>query len=231
MSQYFSVPWMPKHGDAVFWVSVFGCFGFWLAAYVLIIRRGALDRSYGMPIGALCGNIAWEFMFACIFLADYLLIRLGNFAWLVLDMVILYTVLKHGKEDFNQAFYRKWIYAILGIGTAVAVYLGVAFVKVYNDTQGFFTGWIQAFLMSILYISMLVRRDSVKGQSLYIALFMLLGNVPAYFWVEHFPDKTGTLDSRMNFAITVATCFFNVVYIVMIYRKCRLQGINPWTRF
>jgi hypothetical protein len=231
MWSYFSVPWMPKHGDAVFWVSVIGCFGFWLAAYVLIIRRGFLDRSYGMPIGALCGNIAWEFMFSCLFLADYLAIRLGNFAWLLLDIVILYTVLKYGREDFTKSFYRRWLLAILGLGIAAAVYLGVSFVKVYQDTQGFFTGWIQAFLMSILFISMLVRRDSLKGQSIYIALCMFLGNVPAYFWVEHFPDKTGALDSRMNLAITLCTCFFNLIYIAMIYRRCRQAGINPWKRF
>ncbi|MBI4664105.1 MAG: hypothetical protein HY735_35360 [Verrucomicrobia bacterium] len=225
-----SLPFMPHHAKPIFWVSVFACFGFWLAVYVIIIQRGIKDKSYGMPIGALCGNIAWEFMFSCIFLADYLAIRIGNFLWLLLDMGILWTVVKHGKADFSAPFMKKWLYPIILIGVFMAAFLGIPFVKVYKDTQGFLTGWIQAFLMSILFISMLVRRDDVRGQSLYIALFMFLGNVPAYYWVKYFPDPIGGLDSRMNFAITVATCILNLIYIALIYQKCRRQSINPWTR-
>jgi hypothetical protein len=36
----------------------------WAVAYVLIIRRGFLDKTYGVPMVALAGNIVWEFLFA-----------------------------------------------------------------------------------------------------------------------------------------------------------------------
>ncbi len=39
---------------------------FWTATYILIIRRSILDRTYGMPLAALCANISWEFIFSFI---------------------------------------------------------------------------------------------------------------------------------------------------------------------
>ena len=37
---------------------------FWSLAYFLIIRQGFKDRTYGMPLAALCANISWEAIFA-----------------------------------------------------------------------------------------------------------------------------------------------------------------------
>ena len=62
-----SRPWFPTPLTVPFALSVAGCFVFWLAAYVLIIRRGLKDRTFGMPIAALCGNIAWEVLFSHVF--------------------------------------------------------------------------------------------------------------------------------------------------------------------
>src|SRR5690606_39450863 len=36
---------------------------FWLLAYLFIIYRGFKDLTYGMPIVAFVGNIAWEFIY------------------------------------------------------------------------------------------------------------------------------------------------------------------------
>nr|WP_222707310.1 hypothetical protein [Pontibacter qinzhouensis] len=36
---------------------------FWTLAYLLLLRRGYIDKSYGMPMVALCANISWEFIF------------------------------------------------------------------------------------------------------------------------------------------------------------------------
>jgi hypothetical protein len=37
---------------------------FWTLVYLLIIRLGFRDKTYGMPITALCANISWEFIFS-----------------------------------------------------------------------------------------------------------------------------------------------------------------------
>jgi hypothetical protein len=40
---------------------------FWTITYLLIIRRGFLDHTYGMPLIALCANLTWEFIFSFVF--------------------------------------------------------------------------------------------------------------------------------------------------------------------
>jgi len=36
---------------------------FWTLTYLIIIRRGFIDKSYGMPLAALSANISWEAIF------------------------------------------------------------------------------------------------------------------------------------------------------------------------
>jgi len=42
----------------------------WTVTYLLIIRRGFLDHTYGMPLVALCANLSWEFIFSFVFPTD-----------------------------------------------------------------------------------------------------------------------------------------------------------------
>jgi hypothetical protein len=39
---------------------------FWILAYVCIISKGFKDKTYGMPLIALCANNSWEFIFSFI---------------------------------------------------------------------------------------------------------------------------------------------------------------------
>ena len=47
-----------------------GCGMLWTLAYLLIIRQGFLDRTYGMPLAALCVNLSWELVFAFVYPHD-----------------------------------------------------------------------------------------------------------------------------------------------------------------
>ncbi len=210
------------------WLIVLGCFFFWLVAYVLIIVKGFRERTYCMPIAAFCGNVIWEFLFAFVHPSDFLLIRLGNCLWLAFDAVILVTIIKYGRGDFKDSpFMQKWLFVMMAIGTAIAAYVAVSFIEVYNDRLGYSSGWIQAFVMSFLFIAMLLRRDSVRGQSVYIALAIVLGNTFAWLWVAHFPD-TPKLDPGLNLTYWIATVSVNIAYAVLIYQKYKSSGLNPW---
>lgn len=35
---------------------------FWIFTYILIIYKGWQDKTYGMPMAAICANISWEFI-------------------------------------------------------------------------------------------------------------------------------------------------------------------------
>jgi len=212
----------------MFWISVLGCFLFWLAAYTLIIKRGFQDKTFGMPIAALCANIAWETLFSNIYIPDYLLVRIGNSLWVIFDLLILITALKYGPGDFSQPLIKRFLRPLIFLGVFLTIFLCIPFVNVYQDTQGYLLGWIAAFMMSILFIAMLIRRDSIQGQSFYIGLAMLLGNFSAYLWVKYYPRQV--LDPMVNLTFMLATGLFNVIYLILIYEKCKSQNINPLTR-
>ena len=178
------------------------------------------------------GNIVWEALFSQYFVPYYGLIHWGNTAWVAFDIGIFLTVWKYGPDDFSDPFVKRHLRKIIPLGMVLAAMIMIPFTKFYHDEFGTFLGWAAAFMMSILFIAMLLRRNHYKGQSIYIALSMFLGNIAAYFWVEYFPEHEPPMqmDHNTNLAFVLATGVFNVAYIVMLYQKFREKGVNPWKR-
>lgn len=228
---------------------------FWLIAYILIIYRGFKDKSYGMPIVALCGNLAWEIIFglglengcaASWSSCPHALIQGRNFIWLLFDFVILYTVLKYGRRYFHHPLVRKYFNWIV-IGGIVAAFLllyaiiqefwiqniwGVvvdgqvpAFLPLKIQGGSYYTGFGLNMMMSVLFVVMLLRRDSLEGQSFYIAANKWLGTVAAYGFM--LADGIQTPVVNVLYAIVF---LFDVGYMALVYRKAREAGINPWRR-
>lgn len=50
--------------EKMFDTLMLGSGAFWTLTYVLMIRRGFVDRTYGMPLVALGANVSWEFIFS-----------------------------------------------------------------------------------------------------------------------------------------------------------------------
>src|SRR5689334_13192718 len=111
-------PLMPSDASPMFWISVLGCFVFWLIAYGLIIKRSFQDKTFGMPIAALCGNIAWEILFSNVYHPDYFLVRIGNSLWVLFDLVILAAALKYGPDDFTAPHLKRYVRPLIFIGIA-----------------------------------------------------------------------------------------------------------------
>ncbi|HZD35671.1 MAG TPA: hypothetical protein VE130_10735 [Nitrososphaeraceae archaeon] len=62
---------------------------FWVLTYVFIVSKGFKDKTYGMPVIALCINFSWEFIFSFILphSAPQLFI---NYLWFGLDTIIVF---------------------------------------------------------------------------------------------------------------------------------------------
>ena len=84
--------------------------------------------------------------------------------------------------------------------------------------------------MSVLYITMLHRRNSPRGQSIYIATFKMIGTLLASLAFYAYPPAEMFETSPLFPFLYASTLVFDAVYLVMVYRKCREQGINPWKR-
>ncbi|MCI0577806.1 MAG: hypothetical protein L0331_16590, partial [Chloroflexi bacterium] len=94
------------------------------------------------------------------------------------------------------------------------------------DQGGPLTAFGLTLLAGVLFITMLRQRDSLEGQSFYIALFMLLGNFFAYLFLFLLGEIIGVIT-----VLYVGTLLLNFIYVAMVYRKCRALGINPWLNF
>lgn len=201
---------------------------FWVATYALIIKRGFQEKTFGMPIIALCANISWEFIFAFLWQhpSPY---RYTNMVWFAFDAVILIQTLKFWKTEFpdisGKVFYPTFVVSLI-TGFCLVLLTSLEF----GDWRGAYTAFGQNLMMSIVYITMLHRRDSPRGQSIYIAAFKMVGTLLASLaFGAYSPAEMFEMSPLFPF-LYASTLVFDVAYIVMVYRKCREQGINPWKR-
>ena len=194
---------------------------FWTAVYILIIRLGFRDKTYGMPIAALCANISWEFIFAFLYPhaspQDYI-----NIVWFAFDLIIVFQALRFGRVAFEQAwlFYPAFVLGLI-VSFGVILTLTVEF----NDWDGKYAAFGQNLMMSILFVAMLLKGRGVEGQSIYVALFKMAGTLlPSVLFFLRFPTSP-----LLNF-LYISIFVFDLIYAILLYAKYRELGMNPWTR-
>ncbi len=203
---------------------------FWIVAYILMIRRGLKDRSYGIPMVALCLNVSWEFIFT--FLTDIeMSYRVANGLFLAFDLGVLYTCFRFGRDDFDWPILKDHFVAFLTGSLALSLAGVYLFVTSFGDTYGGLFAAINTPLYSALFIAMLLRRNSVKGQSLYIALAVLIGDAGGYL-PTLFAQQQGQVDVPPTWITTyyAYTLLLNAVYLALYCYVARRDGINPWKR-
>ena len=200
----------------------------WAIVYILMIRRGYLEKTYGMPLVVLAINVSWEFIYAFVLHPAQMDVEAWlwvgvNAIWLVLEMIILIQAILYGpRENWpSKSFFYGAVTASLFFGfTGI---LAVAFQL--HDWDGRWTSFIDNLIISILFINMLYQRG-IRGQSIYIGFFKLLGTFN--IGVSYLSTDLG---SPLQWYLTFSILFFDVVYIVLLYRKIRAAAENPWTRF
>jgi hypothetical protein len=196
----------------------------WTIVYIEMIRRGFRDKTYGMPLFALAFNIAWEFMYAFVVPGGLSLQRIVNITWFLLDAVIVYTYFRYGRRDFPQAWQRYFLpWSLL----AFAMSFLIIYLMRY-EFEGYwgaiYSAFAQNLMMSVLFIAMLVRRNNVQGQSMYIAIFKWLGTLAPTI---QFYGQTG---SHLVLALGVGCFVYDVIYMGMLYLKYKELRLNPFTR-
>ena len=196
----------------------------WSIVYIDLINRGFKDQTYGMPLFALAFNIAWEFMFGFLVGTGVSLQRVVNITWCLLDAVIIYTYFKYGRKDFpkdKERFFIPWSLAAFFVGFLV---IYVAYYEFPNFWGARYTAFAQNLMMSVLFIAMLIRRNSVDGQSMYIAIFKMLGTLAPTIQMS---IQTG---SKLILIFGIGCFLYDVTYIWMLHQKFLELRLNPFTR-
>jgi hypothetical protein len=185
---------------------------FWSAAYILIIKKGFMDKVYGMPMAALCANIAWEFIFSFVYPLEGIA-GIVAITWFALDLFIVLQYLIFGRKEFGNDFTKKFFYPTFLITLILCLSIILATVHEFNDQIGIYAAFSQNLMMSVLFITLLVKRNSTKGQSILIAAFKMIGSlIPAvavYFYYK----------SELIAILSVATFIFDFIYLALLYRQ------------
>ena len=198
---------------------------FWSLTYLLIIWRGFKDRTFGMPLAALCANISWEFLFSFVYPHKPPQLYI-NFVWFFLDVVIVFQFLYFGRHAFDTLLPKGSIYFFFVLSLLISFFLVLGITLEFKDWDGAYTAFGQNLMMSILFVMMLRSRNSLSGQSIYIAIFKMLGTLlPSIMFHASHPS------SFLLNSIYIFIFIFDLIYVVMLYAKHKELGIQPWQRF
>lgn len=215
---------------------------FWTLTYALIIARGARDRVCGMPLTALAANLSWELIFLRVTLSHGALdVRLALLVpWTLLDFVILAQALRYGRKEIDHpALQRYFPLALAGLFALTGAVL-FTFVRETKDAIGWIAAFGQNLMMSALFVSMLVTRGDLRGQSIHIGLAKLLGTLFAFllalFWSppslhEHWsrllPEGYSPI-SPLVVVLYTGIFALDVLYVALVHERCRELGLDPW---
>ena len=72
------------------WFNVVGAVGcaLWIVAYLLIYTKARRDRTYGLPLLAICLNFSWEFLAVFVWPNPVALWRWFDRLWLGFDLLL-----------------------------------------------------------------------------------------------------------------------------------------------
>ena len=182
------------------------------------------DKSYGVPFLALAMNMSWEFIYSFVLHTNIAKIQLYiNRIWFFLDVIIFAAYVLYGLKEWSNQSYRKWFYPHLVFCVA-----GAGLLLYYMDIDMEYDAMtLSAFminlLMSVLFINMILKRNTLKAQSFGIAMFKLTGTLCATIIL--FQDFSIFL--RL---IGVITSLLDVVYLVLVLNMYKKEQLHPITR-
>jgi hypothetical protein len=194
---------------------------FWSITYILIIRRGFVDKTYGMPLAALCANISWEGLFSFLYPHSPPQLYI-NYIWFLIDVLIVMQFLKYGRSEFPSLSKKKFIAMFL---FALATCFGLVFsiTREFNDWQGAYAAFGQNLMMSVLFIVMLFKRNDLRGQSIFIGLFKMLGTaISSLAFYLYQPISQGSFILPFLF---ISIFIYDLIYVILIYHKSHEQNM------
>src|SRR5262245_7409702 len=196
---------------------------FWILTYVFIIFKGSKDKTYGMPLIALCANISWEFIFSFILpsSAPQLFI---NYLWFGLDCVIVYQFFRYYKNEFPNLSSSKAFVALglLLFSAFIIILSGSIFL---GDHRGVYAAFGQNLLMSILFVGMFFKRgEGLRGQSIFIAVFKMIGT--GLTSIHFYLYEPVSYSSFILPSLFVSILFFDLLYVLLLANSYKKYNVS-----
>ncbi|MCI5918904.1 MAG: hypothetical protein MRZ75_06240 [Roseburia sp.] len=191
----------------------------WTIVYEESIRVGFKDKTYCMPLFALALNICWEGLYSGLgILEPNGAQTVVNIIWFLCDILITVTYFKYAKPDFPDHAKKYFIpFSVLAFISCFLIQYGF-YVEFGRHMGSRYSAFLQNVAMSILFLIMLFRRDSSKGQNMTIAIAKWIGTLaPAI--------QMGILEGFDPFIVIcgVLCSVFDLIYIFMLPNVASLR--------
>ena len=186
----------------------------WTLVYIDSIRKGFKDKTYAIPLYALGLNFAWEVIYSFRDIRTAGVQGIVNIIWMLCDAVIVFTYFKYGSREFPDNAKRAFIPFSLLSFAACAVFQ-LAFLLEFPEgiEAATYSAFAQNAAMSIMFVVMLYRRGSARGQSMLIAVAKWIGTLA--------PTLLLGVVKQFNIYVilTGSICsVFDILYIVLLRR-------------
>ncbi|MFI3236440.1 MAG: hypothetical protein R3Y47_00255 [Lachnospiraceae bacterium] len=196
----------------------------WSIVYIDSIRVGFRDKTFAMPLWALGLNIAWEILQS---IFGFIQLGIGaqicvNAVWAIFDIFILITYFKYGYKHFPKDFSKKQFYLWGVLVIAISFIIQYMFIVEFPISDGAsYAAYIQNIIMSVLFIGMLVQRDSSEGQTKLIAYAKFLGTLAPTILIGLIggEDPFKGDPSSFVFVLGLVCAVFDIIYIIMLTKK------------
>lgn len=204
------------------WALVFGVVGcvLWGVAYYLVIVTCFKQKTYGIPIAAICMNITWEILsvFFWVAVQQEPAFHYADIAWLCMDVVIIGQLFYYGRDQQLFPQIKKHFHLVVISSLVFAFWGQYTFPHTYSDPDGFVLAFMINMGMSILFVFMLFARPDLRGLSYPVAWLKMLGtlaeSIMCTMWM---PAKHPEIQDFSFFYFLYATTFiFDCVYIILL---------------
>jgi len=203
-------------------VNVVGNF-FWLIAYYSVIRNFLRTKFIEIPIYVACANIAWEFVWSLIFYPHLgLLYWIGFALAFLMDIYIFSMALKYGWKQLVDQGLRKYLPLILVLNVISWTFLCYYFRSSGLDTNfGATSGYIINFLLSTLYVLMVLRLKDVSVLSYLTAFSKGIGTgIITISMFMIYPENPFIL------ALGILVLILDITYFIILYRRKALLRVE-----
>ncbi|EUJ23215.1 hypothetical protein HB852_07090 [Listeria grandensis] len=205
----------------------------WSIVYIMVIRIGVKEKTYGMPLVALGLNVAWESIYTY---ADVVLQIHGsigiqtiiNIIWVALDCIILGTFFKYGlKDSYFPKNKSKFVWgSILILGTCFAIQLAFVAEFGWMGSSDFlsaarYSAFVQNLAMSLLFINFFFMRQGARGQSITIAVAKWIGTLAPTIlmgWIQSF--------NPFILIFGLLCSVFDIIYILLLINHKKKRPLS-----
>jgi hypothetical protein len=194
----------------------------WILTYFFVIRQGFKDKTYALPMFAIGLNYSWEALFAFVWPVTPWVWRLLDKGWIVPDTIIVYQLLRYGRDVQTRVELRRWFYPVFAVIFLVGLAGQYTFTRSYPDRMGLLTAFLINLVMSILFIPFYFARRAQGGRGLSrgVAWCKMLGTLGTSIEMQFVIPKVNPemADATFLTFLSGTILFFDLIYVYLVSR-------------